>query len=210
MNELANQIAAELEFAIAGPVDWLLGIDLAEQISDRITSRGRLLAEQLAAKDDPHRAETVIDLMAAIWRGSSPPVEWWATPLGRAIAAEVDLAVTQADAAVIITALGEPITRAGVATAIARGTLATDDGKVTVAAAAAFAANRPGRGRPPITWEDSTIADGTDSILDRPKRKQSNNYGRREEPAKTRKSPLGPSPGRGDSSGWDGLVAQPG
>lgn len=43
-------------------------------------------AQLLQDEDDKLAAQTVIDLMSALWREGEPSTDWWETPLGRAVA----------------------------------------------------------------------------------------------------------------------------
>lgn len=88
---LVAQIRDELDVALAGPVGALLGLDLADMIRERIKDRADMLAHQLTAGDDDVAAETVQDVMIALWPAGDPPDEWWRTPLGRACAASLGI-----------------------------------------------------------------------------------------------------------------------
>jgi len=88
LDDVARQLADELDRAICGPVRSLLGIDLDELLQQRIRSRAGGIAAQLCQDDDDAlAAETVIDVMGCLWPNASPEEcgqsEWWRTPLGR-------------------------------------------------------------------------------------------------------------------------------
>lgn len=87
MTDLTNYLFDELDRALVGPVRSLLGDDLGDLLEQRLTTRARMLAGQLTADDNRVAAETVIDLMAALFPLSDPPHGWWRSPLGRVCAA---------------------------------------------------------------------------------------------------------------------------
>jgi hypothetical protein len=84
-----SQLADELDARLVGPVRSLLGVDLAEQLADRLTACAPMLAGQLTSGDDRLVAETVIDVMLALWGTDDPPRRWWRTPLGVRCAASL-------------------------------------------------------------------------------------------------------------------------
>lgn len=123
---VVSQIRGELDRALAGPVGSLLGLDLSQQIADRILVRAPMLAGQLQDADDRLAAQTVIDLMTALWPHASPEhvghADWWRTPLGRLCARSLGRSdsesVTQHVAGAML-----GVTRGTIAQMLARGTL---------------------------------------------------------------------------------------
>lgn len=124
---VARQLADELDRAIAAPAGSLLGLDLGELVHDRIASRSTLLAHQLCQDgDDRLAAETVIDVMAALWPSCEPEdageAGWWRTPLGRMCARSLGRddsdSVTYSVAAAML-----GVARGTVSTLVSRGTL---------------------------------------------------------------------------------------
>lgn len=87
--DVARQLRDELELALVGPTRCLLGHDLAEMMFDRLRqSAAHNIAMQLCQdEDDRLAAETVIDVMNALWPSCAPEdcgeAEWWRTPVGR-------------------------------------------------------------------------------------------------------------------------------
>lgn len=125
---VVSQIADELDRALAGPVSAVLGLDLSQQLSERILARAPMLAAQLSQDvDDRLAAETVIDLMNVLWPHAAPEhvgrADWWLTPVGRLCARSLGRSdsesVTQHVAAAML-----GVTRGTIATLLARGTLA--------------------------------------------------------------------------------------
>lgn len=123
---VVSQIRDELDRALTGPVSALLGQDLADMLRDRIATRAPMLAGQLQDADDRLAAETVIDIMNALWPHASPEhvghADWWRTPLGvlcaRSLGRGDSESVTQHVAAAML-----GVTRGTVAQLLARGTL---------------------------------------------------------------------------------------
>ena len=124
---VAWQLGDELDRATAAPAGTLLGLDLAELLAERIQTRADLLAHQLCQDgDDRLAAQTVIDIMAALWPSCSPEdcgqAEWWRTPLGRMCARSLGHsdsdAVTYSVAAAML-----GVARGTVSTLASRGTL---------------------------------------------------------------------------------------
>ncbi len=86
--DVAEQIRTEIG-AVVGAVVALLGPGFAH-VETQIPGASILWAEQLLGDDDKLAGQTVIDLMNVRWpNGDEPPVEWWTTPLGQAVAASV-------------------------------------------------------------------------------------------------------------------------
>ena len=123
---LARQIADELDRAIVGPTGTLIGPDLADMARDRLIDAAARLAAQLRDPDDGIVAETVIDIMGALWPHAAPEdcgrAEWWSTPLGQACGASIGRNdaghVTYAVAAAML-----GVQRGTVSTMAQRGTL---------------------------------------------------------------------------------------
>jgi len=88
MSAVAAQIREELERLLWSLVP-LLGQDLDELFGRRPGAKADMLAEQLTSGDDHIAAETVIDLAAAGVIPDDPGLAWWASALGRAVAASV-------------------------------------------------------------------------------------------------------------------------
>ncbi len=106
MTDLERQITDDLD-RIGGRLGALLGLDVADMISDRARSRAAMIAHQLTGDLDDHQAaEVAIDLMALLWPESDPPADWWGTALGRAIACSAGMdgaeAVTRSVAAAML------------------------------------------------------------------------------------------------------------
>ena len=77
-----------------GPV---LGLDVADLIADRAAERAPLLAAQLCTDgDDRLVAQTVEDLLAALWPTGEVDPAWWRTPVGARCAASLGLGDTGA------------------------------------------------------------------------------------------------------------------
>lgn len=86
---VAAQLEDELGDRAAG-LDALIspfsGVHLLAEVLAQVPS----LAVQLVQDDDDRlAAQTVIDVMAALWPAQDPPAEWWATPVGRCVARSV-------------------------------------------------------------------------------------------------------------------------
>jgi hypothetical protein len=124
VTELERQIADELDRVLVHPVRLLLGHDLAELLDERARSQARVLAWQLAQdEDDRLAAQTVIDLMCALFPHCDPAPEWWRTPAGRLCARSLGRddteAVTRSVAAAML-----GVTPGTIAQLVHRGTLA--------------------------------------------------------------------------------------
>lgn len=84
-DELTAQIADELA-RLAGALGSVLG-DMDLTMERRAQQAAPMLAAQLLQEDDDRlSAQTVIDLMSALWPRSDPDPDWWQTPLGRVCA----------------------------------------------------------------------------------------------------------------------------
>jgi hypothetical protein len=130
---VSQQIAHEL----GDLLDRLVGIigqdEAVDVLQTRIEARGRLLAGQLLGEDEKLDGQTVIDLANALFPAGEPPVGWWRTPLGRAVATSVGHPSAEAVPHSVAGAmLG--ITRQGVGDLVARHKLDRHpDGGVAVA-----------------------------------------------------------------------------
>lgn len=80
---IARQLAEELHLRLALPCRSLLGHDIADLIDQRLNARIDAMAALLAGGDRNEAGELVIDIMTTL---DNPTPEWWATPLGRAVA----------------------------------------------------------------------------------------------------------------------------
>lgn len=84
--DVAEQIHEEIG-AIVTAVESLLG-PTSGPLATQLQVRAETWAAQILSDDDDTAAQTVIDLMCVRWPDSTtPPHEWWGTPLGRAVAA---------------------------------------------------------------------------------------------------------------------------
>lgn len=127
MTALADQIADELDRALASPVSMLLGIDLGQQVADHCQALAPVLADQLVGDDCKLAAQTVIDLMCVL---PDPEPRWWLTPLGEVVARSVtggEWTVSQSEAANLL-----GVTRGTIAQMAARGTIDADRAGVSV------------------------------------------------------------------------------
>ena len=112
---IVQQIEGLMVERIVTPALTLLGEDIGEQAREC----AEVYAAQLRNPDRRIAAQTAIDL--AILLPDAIPAEWWATPLGQAMASEAPLAITVAEAARIL-----GVTRA-------RAYVLAHDGKITPA-----------------------------------------------------------------------------
>ncbi|WP_152362436.1 hypothetical protein [Microlunatus speluncae] len=128
VEELEVQLIQEMGRAILGPVGRVLGAEHADGLARAVRSRAAELARQLT---DPDRslataaAEAIQDLVP------DRPRAWWQTPLGQAVAAQVDptRTVSQAEAGRIL-----GLTRGRITQLVQSGQLATGpDGKPLLA-----------------------------------------------------------------------------
>jgi hypothetical protein len=86
-SEVAAQLDDELVAAVC-PLAVLVGPNESVMWPETLAGRAELLAGQLCQDDDDRlAAQTVIDIMAALWRHGAPEqvgrADWWRTPLGR-------------------------------------------------------------------------------------------------------------------------------
>lgn len=85
MSAVGDQAAAEIGAAVWRLAPFL-GPDTIHHQRDA-EARARQHAAQLRDLDrEDVAAEAALDLLSALWGDQPPPVEWWRTPLGRAIA----------------------------------------------------------------------------------------------------------------------------
>lgn len=99
------------------------GPDAAIEAPERVEWIAGKVAGPLCSDDDNEAAQTVIDLMCALWPdGCEPPAEWWRTPVGRMVARSIGRddaeAVTHSVAAAML-----GVARGTVSTLVHRGTL---------------------------------------------------------------------------------------
>lgn len=78
------------------PLAVLVGADEALDWPARLVAHAARLAAQLCSDDDDLAAETVIDVMHALFPTDEPEPEWWQTPVGRVVARSVDADDTEA------------------------------------------------------------------------------------------------------------------
>ena len=89
MNAAASQIADEIDGQLLWPLEMLLGPGEEFTIlRQRAQATARVMAAQLAGRDDKLAAQTAIDLAGAILPDAIPD-DFWPTPLGRLIAKSV-------------------------------------------------------------------------------------------------------------------------
>lgn len=123
---LRSEVEAQLRDELhqrAYPLGVLAGPDAALDWPAALEQRAGVLAAQLCQDEDDHlAAETVIDVMAALWPTGDPPPEWWTTPLGRVVARSVGAddaeVVTHSVAAAML-----GVTRGTIAQLVHRGKL---------------------------------------------------------------------------------------
>lgn len=122
---LSDQIADELG-TIAFSLGAVLGLDVEDMVRSRAEAYAPMLAVQLTQDDDDRlSAQTVLDLMAVLWRHGDPDTldpDWWRTPLGHAVARSVGRndaeSVSHSVAAAML-----GVKRGTVSTMVSRGTL---------------------------------------------------------------------------------------
>lgn len=86
MSAPADQAASEVGAAVWRLAPFL-GADRILDLQRDAEQRARSHAHQLADLDDDDvAAEAALDLLSALWGTQPPPVDWWRTPLGRAVA----------------------------------------------------------------------------------------------------------------------------
>lgn len=135
LDDVTQQLVDELGDRARAVANCLSGIDLL-QIDRAVEASAVQLAEQLAQDtDDQLAAQTVIDLMCALWPAGDPATcgqpEWWRTPVGRLCARSLGTDTETVTRAVAAAMLG--VHPGTVAQMVARGTLDRgDDGGVRV------------------------------------------------------------------------------
>ncbi|MEU8264495.1 hypothetical protein AB0C02_28215 [Micromonospora sp. NPDC048999] len=108
----------------------VVGHDLTEQLVDLTINQANCLVDELTSGRDPQGAAD--RLLAALWpETGEPPLRWWRTPLGVALASAMDLADapgwSQAEAAEVL-----GVTRGTVAQLMARKDLSREPGRRSV------------------------------------------------------------------------------
>lgn len=144
-SDLEQQLRCELEHALAGPVAALLGADVGGQVRTRIDSQASLLASQLASGNRRIAGRLTTRLLdEVLYPDGWPPVQWWTTPLGFALARWYRPA---ADVVITIQEAGEllDLTEQTIAKPIGEETLqpGQEAGTVTLASALAYLSGGP-------------------------------------------------------------------
>ncbi|WP_097318604.1 hypothetical protein [Paractinoplanes atraurantiacus] len=89
-DELAGQIVRLLDIRLLDPLEVLLeGDDAVDALRSLVQGRARRWAATLTGDDERAAVMTAARLIATLHPGDrpfDPPAEWWATPLGRAVA----------------------------------------------------------------------------------------------------------------------------
>lgn len=130
---LAAQIAGIVCSRLLDPLEILLGA--GDGLRDRVEREARQWTMELLGPDDAVAMRTAIRLVCSLYPGDrpfDPPVEWWATPLGRAVAARAGHPAAEAVSYSVAGAmLG--VTRQAVHDLVSRGKLQRGrEGGVTV------------------------------------------------------------------------------
>src|SRR4051812_36725933 len=90
---LEEQIVRLLDVRLLDPLEVLLdGDDAVSALRGLVRIRARQWADTLRDGDDPAAVRAAARLIATLYpsdRLFDPPVEWWATPLGRTVASRV-------------------------------------------------------------------------------------------------------------------------
>lgn len=123
---LVDQLRMELRERASALLPFLPVDPEALRFLQTVEGSAPHVAQQLRSSDDNELAQTVSDLMNALWPNGSPEQcgqpEWWRTPVGRVCAKSLGIAgaeeVTHSVAAAML-----GVTRSTVATLVARGTL---------------------------------------------------------------------------------------
>lgn len=129
MSDITEQVGAQLRDELGAAVSRIAVLAGPEEFIEweqTVAARAPMLAAQLCQdQDDNLAAETVIDVMNALWPHGSPEdrtPDWWRTPLGRMCARSLGRddaeAVTHSVAAAML-----GVTRGTVAQLVTRGTL---------------------------------------------------------------------------------------
>lgn len=134
---LAGQLVELARRRLLDPLEILTGDDdLVRPLRERIRADAEMWAAQLLGQDDRQARHTGSRLIGAFYPGDGPfemPAEWWATPLGQAVARRIGhperAAVSYPVAAAML-----GITRQGVHDLVRRGKLDRDSGGGVTAA----------------------------------------------------------------------------
>ncbi|MDP9848631.1 hypothetical protein [Streptosporangium lutulentum] len=138
---LAEDLRRIVGSRVLDPLDILLGADdpfgasESERLRERLEARSRAWADVLFGQDDQKAAYLAIRLVSALYPSDAPfdpPVGWWSTPLGRAVARRAGHPSASA-VPVSVAAAMLGITRQGVHDLLRRRKLdrAASDGGVT-------------------------------------------------------------------------------
>lgn len=139
---LAEDLRRIVGSKLLDPLDILFGTDdlfdagLGERLRERLEAKSREWADVLLGEDDQAAAYLAIRLVSAMYPSDvpfDPPLAWWGTPLGRAVARRAgNPAASVVPVSVAAAMLG--ITRQGVHDLVRRGKLDRDpDGGITTA-----------------------------------------------------------------------------
>ena len=123
---LVEQIVRLLDVRLLDPLEVLLeGDDAVDALRGLVRLRARRWADVICGSDDTAAALTTTRLLATLYPGDrpfDPPTDWWATPLGQAVARRVGhpgaASVSYATAGAML-----GITRQGVHDLVRRGRL---------------------------------------------------------------------------------------
>lgn len=92
-NDLVEQIVRLLDIRLLDPLEVLLeGDDAVAALRQLVRLRAGRWAAQLRDGDDTTAVRAAVRLIATLYpddRAFDPPVDWWATPLGRVVARRV-------------------------------------------------------------------------------------------------------------------------
>jgi len=90
VTDLVDQIVRLLDVRLLDPLEVLLdGDDAVAALRELVRLRARRWADTMQNGDDRAATMTAARLIATLYpsdRAFDPPAEWWATPLGRAVA----------------------------------------------------------------------------------------------------------------------------
>ena len=90
MTDLVDQIVRLLDVRLLDPLEVLLdGDDAVAALRELVRLRARRWADTMRDGDDWAATMTAARLIATLYPGDrafDPPAEWWATPLGQAVA----------------------------------------------------------------------------------------------------------------------------
>lgn len=129
--ELVDQLARIVEIRLLDPLEILLDGDRAiDALRRPLRRRVEEWAGQIAGDDDLPAAGAIMRVMSTLYPGDGPfdpPVDWWGTPLGRALAWHAGHPTAESVPYPVAGAmLG--ITRQGVHDLVSRGKLARHPG----------------------------------------------------------------------------------